>query len=1304
VLPDTRRLDGTSHRESERGCCTGRACVVQMAVDEVRALLQAHDLTDRLPGLIARWDSFAQGRTIDSVADLLRHAHEDALVAAGFTEHEARVFLRALRASAPVGASRPGSPELAPEPEPEPQPALLPPPGLPSSSSDEEPWSPGAEPSERHRAVHRAPFRYTPVTALTPKEFPSKYGPRLLVNAPREFSLPGDAADRGIEALIVITMYNEGVDMLDETLDGICDNIAHDCAKSRDRDAWRRWAVCIVADGRQKMSKGVAAQDFYDANTAKLALEMATPGEDVRVHLFEGTRERVSPGSGSSGGKLQSVCCCCRSRRPAWCCARDLEREVGETASVSSVPPSPADAWAAPQQRITRERVGPGSGQYRTGPTYIEHLPETPPEDDADARSAVASCMRRCSACGCCKTCDGQQHVANSVPDTGLYPPLQMIVAVKEENAGKLDSHLWFFDAFADSLKPEYCFLIDVGTKPGPRSLVKLRDTLKTDEKVAGCCGQMEIDPGKVEPFNMLHAAQKFEYQLANLMDKSLESAFGFISVLPGAFSAYRYKALRCKKNGEGDDADDDVLTTYFSSINKKLGPRSDPDSLGPLKGNMFLAEDRILVFELLSWKGKDWVMRYVSSAHAYTDPVDSLEGLLKQRRRWSNGSFFAMIFTFESLPRFWFGSGHTLPRKFLITILFGYYILMQLIGWFTLAIFYLCFKFIVEGTVHDIFGAIPSEIPHDYDSYSLLVFQCVDICVVTIIGLQVIVGLGNKPGYSDEEGAHTLALYVVAAQMLAVVTAFMFGSALFQLVTMWHFNTDGDGCYCNPVTHLIDQDNETMPFVTCEIKADIAIGDQGCLTVFEKTLAVMTVGGPFVAALLHKRFFSLLWVFPRYLLCMPVFTVMVPIYSFCNMHDISWGTKGLEAPVPLSERKVRADIAAKMHKQLSRDPATALDQLRGDAVAGSTQNEPAGGSAAQDLRQSMVKQGQDMLERRKLREQGQADQNKVKQDRAQTEDEFREFRTWVVSLWLVSNLLVIMLLSTECDEEAVFNERYGDKFSGGSYKIPGLCATTIAQSPDTPMSQVFTRGILVLAGFINAFRLVGSTYFLLVDKLERWLLRPWSCGPCCFIKRHPNRKRFIVLTVGLILLLGSVVSILVVFQEEDKAYQGADNIRWTDRLEYLVDPQKDADIFSSELSDNEQRTVIALGCLGILGALGVLAAIGARPRVLRNKGEVQSSDLSNKDYKIWAGVATGVSLLLLVWGGLLVAISGSSEVMSVAGMAMFVLGVVTACVAVSVLRRLYRTMSMRNDGDGNTGPTNQDQAEREVPLLTGNE
>ena len=52
------------------------------------------------------------------------------------------------------------------------------------------------------------------------------------------------------------------------------------------------------------------------------------------------------------------------------------------------------------------------------------------------------------------------------------------------------------------------------------------------------------------------------EYHFAHLIDKPFEAIFNFIHVLPGAFSAYRMRAIQ---PNEGEDSE--LLKDYFKSI-----------------------------------------------------------------------------------------------------------------------------------------------------------------------------------------------------------------------------------------------------------------------------------------------------------------------------------------------------------------------------------------------------------------------------------------------------------------------------------------------------------------------------------------------------------------------------------------------------------------------------------------------------------------------------------------------------------------------------------------------------------------
>jgi len=172
---------------------------------------------------------------------------------------------------------------------------------------------------------------------------------------------------------------------------------------------------------------------------------------------------------------------------------------------------------------------------------------------------------------------------------------MDILFSIKKENKGKLDSHYWLFMGFCRNINPEYIILLDTGTIPDEngKSLCSLILPMKNDESIAGTCGEMELS-NDTNSTNFTLCAQFLEYKYAHVVDKNFESLFGFISVLPGAFSAYRWKALN----------NNSTLSEYFRTI--------DNGNANCAMANRYLAEDRIFCWILFSLKDESYILKYL--------------------------------------------------------------------------------------------------------------------------------------------------------------------------------------------------------------------------------------------------------------------------------------------------------------------------------------------------------------------------------------------------------------------------------------------------------------------------------------------------------------------------------------------------------------------------------------------------------------------------------------------------------------------------------------------------------------------
>ncbi|EMC92453.1 glycosyltransferase family 2 protein [Baudoinia panamericana UAMH 10762] len=579
-------------------------------------------------------------------------------------------------------------------------------------------------------------------------------------------------------------------------------------------------------------------------------------------------------------------------------------------------------------------------------------------------------------------------------------PPVQMILCLKQENSKKINSHRWLFTAFGRILNPEVCILLDAGTRPGNKALLALWEAFYNDKDLGGACGEIHalLGRGWRNLLNPLVAIQNFEYKISNILDKPLESSFGYVSVLPGAFSAYRFRAIMGRP-----------LEQYFHgdhTLSKKLGPKG-IEGMNIFKKNMFLAEDRILCFELVAKAGSKWHLTYVKASKGETDVPEGAPEFIGQRRRWLNGSFAATLYSLMHFSRM-YRSGHNIVRMFFFHIQLIYNIATVFLTWFSLASYYLTTIVILQlvntsSTINNQpafpFGTTVTPIINVIVEYGYL----------AMLLLQFILALGNRPkgskwSYITSFCVYALIqLYVIVDSVWLVVHAFM-----------------GDNLTG------IETNKGTQAF----IHSFFGTNGPGVILI----AVAATFGLYFVASFLYLDPWHMFTSFGQYLLMMTSYINILMVYAFSNWHDVSWGTKGSD----------KAEALPSVQSQKASDGMGAVIE------------EP-------DLPQADIDSQFEQTVKRALTPYVAPKEEK----KVSLEDSYKSFRTRLLSAWIFSNALLVVLITNDSVD------RFG--FSSGA----------------TTRTANFFRALLWATAGLSFIRFMGCLWFLGRSGLL-----------CCFARR----------------------------------------------------------------------------------------------------------------------------------------------------------------------------------------------------------
>ena len=403
-------------------------------------------------------------------------------------------------------------------------------------------------------------------------------------------------------------------------------------------------------------------------------------------------------------------------------------------------------------------------------------------------------------------------------------------------------------------------------------------------------------------------------------------------------------------------------LEQYFHgdyTLSKMLGKKG-IEGMSVFKRNMYLAEDRILCFEIIAKTGSKWHTKMIQTARAETDIPATMVEFIYQRRRWLNGALTVALYSLLHFGRTYI-SGHYLIRMVFLHIQLLYNVVTLITSWFSIAFFFLS-----TFTVTDITGNPPEKSGSGFPfGKATPVFNAVLQTIYSVmLVLQFIVALGDRPRNSR-------LLYVFSFIVFAFIQVYFLINVLYLGY------------------HLINLERNTDSGQNYAYIANF-YADIGKLVIWITSASVF--GGYIAIGFLRLSPWHL-FAYPQYLFVASCYTNVLNIYALCNIDDVSWGTKGAHS------EQLRAVVEANKKKE-GRTGARSMTATN-DA----------------DLRQPDIDQDFEQVVRRALSPPALVHDTQEKT----LSDSFTSFKTKLVAVYIFSNFFLCLFVTNESFDQLKF-------------------------------------------------------------------------------------------------------------------------------------------------------------------------------------------------------------------------------------------------------------------------------------------